>query len=151
MKTKKYKYTECGLDNIYIEGLIQKEDDGGEQVITIPYIHELHDRIAKGVIDKAGKLNGKEIKFLRVELGLTQEKLAKKLKVSTGTISQWENGTRNISAVADKTLRIDVFAMLVDKKSPAISTPIGTPVGTRKKITFKAEKSGYSRALSSAA
>ena len=42
----KYHYTECGLNNIVIEGLSVLIDDDGDEVVEIPYINELHCAIA---------------------------------------------------------------------------------------------------------
>ena len=122
MNIEKYHYTECGLDNIYIEVWVQEEADG-EKTITVPRIIQLHQHIAKGVIEKKSKLNRKEVRFLRVELRLTQGELAERLGVTEKTVMQWEDGEKAITAAADKKLRIAVFAMLVEADSPAIKSP----------------------------
>lgn len=55
-------------------------------------------------------LGGDGLKFTlrgaRVNAGLTQKQVAKKLDISTSTLSHWEKGTYNISARALKEMSI---------------------------------------------
>lgn len=133
---KKYQYIECGLDNIYIEGLMQ-DDDNGEQTITVPCIQSLHKHIAKEIINKTTKISNKEIRFLRIEMGLTEGELAKKLRVSQDMIVKLEEKQgSSMEDKVDKRLRIAVYTMLVSERSPVISKP--------EKITLRVEKDGYS-------
>lgn len=45
-----------------------------------------------------------ELKARREKFGLTQEQLAKKLKVASNTVSRWELGTRKIPEFLDLAL-----------------------------------------------
>ncbi len=42
-----HHYTECGLQNVFIEGLTPVIDDDGDEIITIPAINELHHHCAR--------------------------------------------------------------------------------------------------------
>lgn len=47
-------------------------------------------------IGRIAHMNGEELKAFRERLDLSQEQLAKELKVASNTISRWELGTRKI-------------------------------------------------------
>ncbi len=47
-----YRYAECGLDSVLIEGMDVLVDDGGKKSITIPNINGLHRVIALGIVRK---------------------------------------------------------------------------------------------------
>lgn len=87
-----YLYTECGLDNVVIEGLQVVEDHAGEETVTIAAIGLLHQVIAEGIVSLPVKMTGPELRFLRTEMGLTQEQLAEILKVQPLSVSRWERG-----------------------------------------------------------
>lgn len=85
-----YHYRECGLDNVVIEGFSLVEDHAGEETLTIPAIGMLHSVIAEGIVSLPVKMTGPELRFLRTEMGLTQEQLAEILRVKPLTVSRWE-------------------------------------------------------------
>lgn len=107
-KTKaSYRYTECGLDNVFIEDLEVMIDDKGAEVHCIPNILGLHKEIARGIICRHEHgMSGKELRFLRSEMGYTQEELADKLRVDRVTMSRWECGDQAISANAEVVVRL---------------------------------------------
>lgn len=86
-----YHYTECGLGNIYLtNGYSYVDSPRGKQVI-IKNIDELHKVIGTSLIHKTKNLSGKEIKFLRHEMLMSQSMLANLLEVSEQAIRRWEN------------------------------------------------------------
>lgn len=101
-----YQYTECGLDNVFIEGMNVVEDHAGEETVTIPAIGLLHQVIAEGIVTLSSKMSGKELRFLRTEMGMTQEKLAEVLKVTTLTVSRWEREESPIKDAAEMLIRL---------------------------------------------
>lgn len=68
------------------------------------------------------KLNGQEIRLLRMALGLKGIELAKKLDVTPEAVSRWENG-EVIGNPKEKTLRL-VIALAVMPKAPAIDVDL---------------------------
>ena len=86
---KYYQYAECGLDNVYISGL-QIVDDAGDECITIPAIQDLHNLIAFSLLNETKKLTGNEFYFIRGELGLNIQKLAKLLNAKVADLQQWQ-------------------------------------------------------------
>ena len=102
-----YHYTECGLDHVMINGVQFIQDDAGESVTTIPNIDGLHRAIATGIVSKSGHLTGKELRFLRTEMGMTQAELAAIVHREPLAISRWERGeTELIDANAETLIRL---------------------------------------------
>ena len=106
--THPYHYTECGLKNIWLDGVYLDEE--GDPVI--PHLIQLHEEIAKGLALQKKRLSGSEIRFLRTHIGLSGTDFAKKIvKVSPETVSRWENDKQTMDASTELLLR-----MLVLKK-----------------------------------
>ena len=105
-KSEPYQYKECGLDNIVLEGIDIFECQCGEKIVCIPAMPELHSLIGLFLIKKKSLLNGKEIRFLRKNIGLTAAKLSGYLGVDNATISRWENDNQSIAKSHDRFLRL---------------------------------------------
>lgn len=101
-----YHYTECGLDSVFIEGMDVVQDHAGDDTFSIPAIGLLHRVIAEGIVLLPSKMSGRELRFLRTEMGLTQEKLADVLKVTLLTISRWEREESPIKDTAEMLIRL---------------------------------------------
>jgi transcriptional regulator with XRE-family HTH domain len=65
------------------------------------------------------RLSGKEIKFIRRALGLTQKVFAARMDVAVETISRWENYITGCGGFTEKTLRHNACALL-HPNAPAI-------------------------------
>ena len=100
-----YRYTECGLPDVWIEGL-HSEDDAGEETVRIANVRSLHRLIAKGIVTSAGRLTGAELRYLRSEMGLTQAHLAKLVHRRPLTVSRWEKGQSLLEGATDAFIRI---------------------------------------------
>jgi DNA-binding transcriptional regulator YiaG len=101
-----YRYDECGLDNVILEGFPIQIDDDGDEVITIPAINVLHRVLAYGVATKEGGLAPKEIRFLRTEMGMSQAELADLVGRDGQTVGRWERAETNIDKTAEMVLRV---------------------------------------------
>lgn len=101
-----YHYTECGLDNVMIEGLDVVNDHAGEETVVIPAIGLLHQVIAEGIVSLPTKMSGRELRFLRTEMGMTQAQLAEVLKVTLLTVSRWEREENPIQDAAEMLVRL---------------------------------------------
>ena len=82
---REFRYTDCGLENVVIEGLESQIDDAGEEVVVIPNIFGLHKVLAYCIITRPHGLRPDELKFLRTEMGLTQAELAERQTTCTMT------------------------------------------------------------------
>ncbi|MBP0616333.1 helix-turn-helix domain-containing protein [Jiella sp. KSK16Y-1] len=100
-----HHYTESGLDNVFIEGILIERDDEGDEVITIPAINELHRVIAIGIVSHEKGMSGPELRYLRSEMGLTQAELATVVHRDKQSIGRWERGEVEIDSTAETLIR----------------------------------------------
>jgi transcriptional regulator with XRE-family HTH domain len=107
-----YHYTDSGLDNVVIEGIAMLIDDAGETVVTIPNINGLHKAIALGIIEKRSSVGGKELRYLRTEMGMTQAQLAAVLHREPLTVSRWERGECAVEPNAEAVIRLMAAELL---------------------------------------
>ena len=105
-RTDDYVYTESGLDNIVLENIEICECQCGEKVVAIPNVEEINKHIGHVLAMKKSRLNGKEIRFLRKNMGFTAIELAKLIGVDNATISRWERGIQRISKSNDRFLKL---------------------------------------------
>ncbi|MGM0541874.1 MAG: helix-turn-helix domain-containing protein [Pseudomonadota bacterium] len=111
-----YHYTECGLDNIYLQNGYNESDLDGESYISIDSIDELHAAIGELLVEQSIALSPKEFRFLRTELNLSQKVLGGILDVDGQTVARWEKGETNIPRTSDVVLRA-IYLESIDKDS----------------------------------
>ncbi len=113
-REKRYRYAECGLPSVIVDGIEVSECQRcGETYTGIPAIEGLHRAIAAAVIYKKGRLAPEEIKFLRKSLGWSGVDFAKPMGTTPETVSRWENRKAPMGSAADRLLRL-----LVAKETP---------------------------------
>jgi len=101
-----YRYAESGLDNVIIEGVQFLADDAGEDCVTIPNINGLHKAIAYGIVSRRSGMTGRELRFLRAEMGMTQAELATMVHREPLAISRWERGECPVDSNAEAVIRV---------------------------------------------
>lgn len=107
-----HRYTECGLDNVVIEGISTVVDDAAETVLTIPNINGLHRAISLGIVSRKSSMSGKELRFLRTEMGMTQAELATMIHREPLAISRWERGETPVDSNAETLIRLHAIDVL---------------------------------------
>ena len=111
---KMFHYTACGLDNVWLEsGFTSKETKYGP-AFAVQDADQLHKLLAIKLIDKPCRLAGQEFRFLRTQLGLSQESLAKLFDVSENAVSLWER-KNTVPAAYDQWLRMSLLAKFEGK------------------------------------
>ena len=106
-KVGEYHYKECGLHDVYLLNVrICTCDNCHEEVVCRPAMPQLHTIIGEELLKKDSRLNGKEIRFLRRNMGLKAVELQEYLGVDNATISRWEHGSQNITPPHDRLLRM---------------------------------------------
>lgn len=109
-KTEKenfYHYTESGLDNIYLRNGFEYVETPRGKGVVIQDMEGLHLAIGQMLAREKKNLTGKEFRFLRHELGLTQAHLAMLLKVDVQTVARWEKDqTQQVSGPAQGLMRL---------------------------------------------
>jgi DNA-binding transcriptional regulator YiaG len=104
--TELYHYTECGLDNVYLENGFKHHATPYGMGVSIENVDDLHKAIALDLISGKRLLSGAEVRFLRKELDLSQEALALFLGYGGQTVARWEKSETEISGAADRLLRL---------------------------------------------
>ena len=101
------KYDDCGLRNIWLaNGYRHEEIDGHGRCLEIDNIEGLHRTIAHHLVNYRKRLSGSEIRFLRIEMGMSQKRLADSLGVDEQTVSLWERSKRRPTVAAERMLRL---------------------------------------------
>ena len=101
-----YHYTECGLDNVYLSGGVAFADTPRGRGVTIRDIEGLHRAIGLLLVREKKSLSGREFRFLRHELNVTQQSLADLLGVSVQRVARWEKGKTAIDRPAERLIRL---------------------------------------------
>jgi DNA-binding transcriptional regulator YiaG len=106
--TEKYHYRECGLDYIYLAGGFHYVNrPGGRRHVVIKNVDELQEAIGRMLIEQKKNLSGREIRFLRHEMLMSQATLAKLLEVSEQAVHRWEKGkTGQVPKPAEALIRL---------------------------------------------
>ena len=85
-----YRYTESGLANAWLANGYKVKHTGYGDAVAIDDIDGLHLAIAQNLIEKKGSLTGKEFRFLRTLMGMSQIGIAGMLGVQEQSVSLWE-------------------------------------------------------------
>lgn len=101
-----YHYKESGLDNVYLEnGFTHHKTPYGEGV-SINDTVGLHKLIGEWLVATAKRLNGAELRFLRVQMEMTQRNLAGVLGEDEQAVRRWEKyRTKPIRGSVDHLVR----------------------------------------------
>lgn len=90
LQSTRYQYTECGLDNIYLINGFEPVDTPRGRGVHIQNVEGLHLAIGRMLVRERRNLTGKEFRFLRHEINLTQQNLALVLGVNVQAVARWE-------------------------------------------------------------
>lgn len=103
---EKYHYTESGLDNVWLNGgFTIKQTEYGEG-ITISDLDSLHKAIGLDIATSLNSMKPSELRFLRVEMGLSQKRLADLLGVTSQTAARWEKGEYELPVSSELIIRV---------------------------------------------
>lgn len=103
-----YRYTECGLDNVWLENGYKVHQTPYGTGVSIVDADGLDRAIALCLTKKPGRLTGKEFRFLRSLLGLAQHNLADMVGVTEQSVSLWER-TGKVPKQGDAAMRLIVL------------------------------------------
>jgi DNA-binding transcriptional regulator YiaG len=87
-------------------------DKCGEEEVSIPCVPDLHKVIGRSIVSQKQPLNGKELRFLRKNAGLSATKLSKIIGVRPESISRWENENLNLKGSSDRLIRMIYCAIM---------------------------------------
>lgn len=103
--SERQQYLNCGLDNVWIEGGISESQTPDGPHHSIQDRDGLHRSIAQCLINKTGPLSGREFKFLRKALGMSQLVAGQLCGLSERTIRTLEKGKAPVSEPANTLIR----------------------------------------------
>jgi DNA-binding transcriptional regulator YiaG len=103
---KPFHFAAVGLPNVYLlSGVTIEDDPDYGRIVTVEKMEDLYRAIGLRVTLKDEALTGDEMRFLRKEMGLTQTELAKRLRVNSQTVANYEKGKTERGA-ADAAMRL---------------------------------------------
>ncbi len=105
MDGKKYHYRECGLDDVYLVNGFKRFKSARGTSVAIENVDMLHQAIGTHLCGQARELSGKDVKFLRREMMLSQATLAHLVGVKEQTVHRWETDKNSMSRSTDALLR----------------------------------------------
>lgn len=108
-------YTACGLDDVWLVNGYEIEEYDGESGVSVRNMDKLHDAISASLVKRKKMLTGKEVRFLRLQLDLTQSELARLLGCNGQQVARYEKGENRIAGPADRILRMLVREHLEGK------------------------------------
>lgn len=106
-----HHYTECGLDNVWLENGYTVHETPYGSGVAVQDADALLAAIALSLTNKNGSLTGKEFRFLRLSLGLSQPNAARMLGVTDQAVSLWER-TGKVPKQGDALVRLLVLEHL---------------------------------------
>lgn len=100
-----YHYTESGLDYVYLINGYQESDTPYGKAVSIDNVESLHRLIGTSVSRSTSNIKPEEVRFLRVEMELSQKDLGQWISVDAQTIARWEKGETEIPGPAERLLK----------------------------------------------
>ena len=100
-----YQYIGCGLDNIWLsDGYRVKQTPYGTSV-SVEDVEGLHNAIGMYLVNFKPILSGKEFRFLRNELEMSQKSFGDLLGISDQAVALWEK-MDNVAVYGDRMMRV---------------------------------------------
>jgi DNA-binding transcriptional regulator YiaG len=84
----------------------------GEEMTAIPDLEGLARAVAIARALNPACLTGKEVRFIRRTLDMTQKEFAEKMELAPETVSRWENDRNGVGGMSEKLVRHNVCALL---------------------------------------
>ena len=103
-----YHYTECGLVNVWLANGYNEKQTAYGKAVSIDDANGLHAVLAIEVTKKQGRITGKELRFLRVLMEMSQASMARMLGGTEQSVSLWER-TGKVPRNADAMARLLVL------------------------------------------
>jgi putative transcriptional regulator len=111
-----YHYTESGLTTVWLANGYHCEFIDGERFTSIDDVDGLHRLIGKILVNRCSPLAADEIRFIRIEMNMSQKNLAALLGVDVQTVARWEKGQSSLPRTADVSLRA-LYVESIDEAS----------------------------------
>ena len=103
---KPLHFTACGLDNVFLGSGYDVVDTPEGHGVRIRNLDALHCAIGEYLAAHKKTLDGKELRFLRKQMELTQVQLGDLVGLSSQQVARWEKDQCDISGAAESLLRV---------------------------------------------
>lgn len=110
-----YHYVECGLDNIWLVNGYEIHDTPYGRAVSFVNAEQLDRAIAQELTEKADPLSGKELRFLRIMLDMSQKSLGEAMGREAQTVALWEK-RKKVPADVDYLVR-HIYRQAIINKS----------------------------------
>ena len=100
-----YHYDMCGLDNVYLVNGFKTIKTSEGKAVSIHKLDDLHHVIADKLVKMPRRLTGKEFRFLRIELDMSQKTIGELMGKKDQSIAKWEKGELTLPKLADVIIR----------------------------------------------
>ena len=97
-----YHYKGCGLDDIYLLSGYERKMTAHGMSVTIKNLDGLLRVIGDTLVARKKILDGKEIRFLRHQMDITQSELARLFGCDAQQVARYEKGQSKIPGPADR-------------------------------------------------
>lgn len=111
-----YHYKACGLDDVYLLNGFTIEETGYGPGVAVQNEKALHQAIGLRLVSDRKALSAREFRFLRKQMGFTQEQLSKRLQVNTQTVARYEKDQTAIPGSTDFVIRFLYAVYLIPEK-----------------------------------
>lgn len=101
----KYHYDTCGLDNVYLVNGYEVREYDGKPAVGIHNLDGLHKVIGCSLVEMSTVLSGKEFRFLRHEMDLSQKAVGHLFGKEDQTVAKWEKDELPVPQMADVLIR----------------------------------------------
>ena len=101
-----HHYTESGLDNVWLRDGVERHETPYGSGVSIQDVDGLNTAIANWIVERKSYWCGRELRFLRKRLNLSQKGLADLLGYSDQQIRRWENDLAEMPRPASRLLRL---------------------------------------------
>src|SRR5580698_6722233 len=108
-----FRYMGSGLDNIYLLSGYEIIDDEDGKGVIIHNLDELHEAIALYLVNEQKTFSGKELRYLRAYMDLSQSGLGKLLGCDSQTVARYEKEQNPMPAPTDRLLRMIVLGHII--------------------------------------
>lgn len=106
MGTNSYHYRACGLENVYLLNGFSIEQTKYGRTVAIDDMDGLHCAIGRRLVLEKKGLTGRELRFLRREMKLSQTGLGRLLGKSGQAVARWEKGQSPVDTAAGNLFRL---------------------------------------------
>jgi DNA-binding transcriptional regulator YiaG len=93
-------YTDCGLDYVFLQNGFEVETIDGEEYLSITDLDGLHRAIGMHIVMARKAPTGRELRFLRNELKMSQADLGRMIGVTYQSVARWEKGQTDVPGPA---------------------------------------------------